>query len=147
MSADAARPAGGGPARSARLDELAGERWESGLEWRPVRHQLGIEAFGAGAWLGDRGVELIEEHTELVENADEHEELYLVVSGRATFTVAGEAIDAPAGTFVAVPDPAASRRAVAEEDGTAIFAVGAPRGRPYELSPWERKRLERRDPA
>lgn len=131
-------------ARVAALGELVGERWDNGLEWRPVRHHLGIEAFGAGAWLGDRGVELIEEHTEQVEGADDHEELYLVIRGRATFTVAGEEIDAPAGTFVAVPDPAVSRKAVAEEDGTAILAVGAPRGRAYEVSPWERKRLSRR---
>ena len=129
-------------ARVAALDELTGERWEGyDHEWRPVRHQLGIEAFGAGAWLGDRGVELIEEHTELGEDADEHEELYLVVRGRASFTVAGEAIDAPAGTFVAVPDPGVTRRAVAEEDGTAILAVGAPKGRAYTVSPWERRRL------
>ena len=128
-------------ARSATLDDLPGERWEGGIEWRPVRHHLGIGAFGAGVWLGDAGVELIEEHTELVENADEHEELYLVVRGRATFTVEGETIEAPAGTFVAVPDPAASRRAVAEEDGTVVYAVGAPRGRAYEISRWERNRL------
>jgi hypothetical protein len=130
----------GGAARVAALDDLTGERWD-GLEWRPVRHQLGIEAFGAGVWLGDRGVELIEEHTERVENADEHEELYLVVRGRATFTVEGEAIDAPAGTFLGVPDPGATRKAVAHEDGTAILAIGSPRGRAYEVSPWERKRL------
>jgi hypothetical protein len=126
--------------RAASIDDLPGERWDS-LEWRPVRHHLGIEAFGAGVWLGDAGVELIEEHTELVENADEHEELYLVVRGRATFTVAGEAVDAPAGTFMSVPDPGAERKAVAEEDDTAILAIGAPRGRAYEVSRWERKRL------
>ena len=61
--------------------------------------------------------------------------------GRATFTVAGETIDAPAGTFVSVPDPGVERKAVAAEDGTAIFAVGAPRGRAYEVSPWERRRV------
>jgi hypothetical protein len=131
-----------GSARVASLDDLTGERWDNGLEWRPVRHQLGIGAFGAGVWLGDRGIELIEEHTERAESADEHEELYLVVRGRATFTVEGEAIDAPAGTFVAVADPGATRRAVAEEDGTAILAVGAPRGRAYEISRWERNHLE-----
>ena len=125
----------------ARIDEVPGQRWDNGLEWRPVRHHLGIGAFGAGTWHGDAGIELIEEHTEQVEGADEHEELYLVVRGRARFTVAGEEIDAPAGTLVAVPDPAASRRAVAEEDGTAILAIGAPRGRAYEVSPWERKHL------
>ena len=128
-------------ARVAALDELAGEQWGNGIEWRPVRHHLGIEAFGAGAWLGDAGVEVIEEHTEEVENADGHEELYLVMRGRARFTVGGDEIDAPAGTFVAVPDPAAARKAWALEDGTAILAVGAPRGRAYEVAPWERRRL------
>jgi hypothetical protein len=127
--------------RSARIDDVPGERWGEGLEWRPVRHHLGIGAFGAGTWHGTAGAELIEEHTELDENTDGHEELYLVVSGHATFTVASETIDAPAGTLVAITDPALRRRAVAAADGTTILAVGAPRGRPYEVSPWERRRV------
>jgi mannose-6-phosphate isomerase-like protein (cupin superfamily) len=127
----------------AHIDELAGERWDNGLVWRPVRHHLGIGAFGAGTWHGDAGVELIEEHTEQVDNADEHEELYLVIRGCARFTVDGEEFDARAGTLVGVPDPAVSRKAVATEDDTAILAIGAPRGRAYEVSPWERRRLER----
>jgi hypothetical protein len=128
--------------RTAGIDDVPGERWDNGLTWRPVRHHLGIGAFGAGSWHGDAGVELIEEHTEQVEGADEHEELYLVVRGRAMFTVDAEEIDAPAGTLVGVPDPAVSRRAVAAEDDTAILAIGAPRGRAYEVSPWERRHLE-----
>ena len=128
-------------ARHARVDDIPAERWSSGLDWRPVRHHLGITAFGAGTWHGDAGGELIEEHTEQVEGADEHEELYLVFRGRATFTVDGEEIDAPAGTLVSVPDPSVTRKAVAQEDGTAILAIGAPKGRPYEISPWERKHL------
>jgi quercetin dioxygenase-like cupin family protein len=130
-------------ARHARVDDIPAERWGDGLDWRPVRHHLGIEAFGAGSWHGDAGAELIEEHTERDENADAHEELYLVYRGRATFTVAGEEIDAPAGTLVAVPDPSVVRKAVAAEDGTAILAVGAPKGRPYEISAWERNHLAR----
>lgn len=133
-------------ARVARVEDVPAERWESGLDWRPVRHHLGIGAFGAGTWHGDAGGELIEEHTELAEGADAHEELYLVIGGRATFTVAGEEVDAPAGTFVAVADPAVSRRAVAREDGTAILAIGAPRGRAYEVSPWERRHLAEQNP-
>ena len=129
--------------RHAHVDELEAERWGTGLLWRPVRHQLGIEAFGAGSWHGDAGTELIEEHTERDENTDEHEELYLVFRGRATFTAGGEAIDAPAGTLVAVSDPAVRRKAVAVEDGTAILAGGAPRGRAYEVSAWERRDLGR----
>ena len=126
-------------ARSAKIDDVPGVRWGEGLEWRPVRRHLGIGAFGAGTWHGDAGAELIEDHTELDENTDGHEELYLVVTGSATFTVAGETIEAPAGTFVAVSDPATRRKAVAGEDGTAILAVGAPPGRAYEVSPWERR--------
>lgn len=128
-------------ARHARIEDIPADRWASGLDWRPVRHHLGIEAFGVGSWHGDAGGELIEEHTELDENADGHEELYLVFRGRATFTIGGEEIDAPAGTLVAVPDPAVRRKAVAVEDATAILAIGAPKGRAYEVSPWERKHL------
>jgi mannose-6-phosphate isomerase-like protein (cupin superfamily) len=130
--------------RSARLEELPGERWGEGLEWRAVRHHLGIGAFGAGTWHGEAGAELIEDHTELDENTDGHEELYLVVNGRATFTVADDTIEAPAGTLVAITDPAVRRRAVAGEDGTTILAVGAPLGRAYEVSPWERRHLNER---
>jgi hypothetical protein len=127
--------------RAIRIDEVRPGPMDGDLEWRPVRHHLGIEAFGAGVWAGDAGVEVIEEHTELVENADGHEELYLVFSGMATFTVGGDSIDAPAGTLVAVTDPGLMRKAVAGEDGTAILAVGAPRGRAYEVSPWELRRI------
>ena len=56
-----------------------------------------------------------------------HEELYFVLSGRATFTVDGERVDAPAGSLVFVKDPAMRRGAVADEAGTKILAIG---GRP-----------------
>ena len=55
--------------------------------------------------------------------------------------MAGETVEAPAGTLVAVTDPGIRRRAVADEDGTTILAVGAPRGRAYSVTPWERKHL------
>src|ERR1700712_2499598 len=93
--------------------------------WKPVRHSLGIGAFGVNAWLGGAaGDEVIEEHDELGDDGGQ-EELYFVSAGRATFTVAGERVDAPAGTIVAVTDPALVRAAVAEEPGTVVLAVGA----------------------
>jgi hypothetical protein len=55
-----------------------------------------------------------------------HEEVYVVLRGRATFTLDGEALDAPAGTFVRV-EPGVHRHAVAAEPGTAVLALG---GRP-----------------
>ena len=60
-------------------------------------------------------------------------------SGRATFTVNGDEIDAPAGTFVFVRDPAAKRKAVAEEAGTTIVVAGGKPGEAFTPSVWERQ--------
>ncbi len=67
-----------------------------------------------------------------------HEELYFVVSGHAMFTINGDEVDAPAGTFVFVRDPGAKRKAVAKEAGTTVLAAGGPRGEAHELGDWER---------
>ena len=60
-----------------------------------------------------------------------------MIRGRATFTLDGEEVDAPAGTIVHLPDPAVRRSAVAEEPGTAVLAVGAKPGEAFQPSPWE----------
>src|SRR5262249_24688239 len=71
--------------------------------WSPIRKRLGIQAFGVNARTArEAGGRVIPEHDEAPSG---HEELYVVVSGRATFTVGGEEIDAPGGTLVFVPDP------------------------------------------
>jgi tetratricopeptide (TPR) repeat protein len=107
------------------------------LQWRPVRRTLGIEAFGVNAYTADAGELVIEEHDETGAGAGHHEELYAVVTGRATFTVAGEIVDAPAGTLVFLDDPKESRAARALEDGTTVLAIGGTRDRPFAVSPWE----------
>jgi Cupin domain len=100
---------------------------------RPVRHHFGITAFGVNAWTGhNAGDRMINEH----EEDEGHEELYLVLQGRATFELDGERRDAPAGTFVAVP-PAVKRTAFAEEPGTTILSVGGTVGKPYDPVGWE----------
>jgi hypothetical protein len=60
-----------------------------------------------------------------------------VMSGHAVFSVDGETVDAPAGTLVFVRDPSLIRSARATVDGTAILAIGARPGVPYEISRWE----------
>ena len=56
-----------------------------------IRSVLGIESFGINAWRAtEAGQEIIGEHDELGSGAGGHEELYFVLSGRATFTVDGE---------------------------------------------------------
>ena len=125
---------------TATLDELPVLGAEDPPAWRPVRHELGLEAFGVNAWLGgDAGSEVIEDHDELGDGGQE--ELYFVVSGRATFTVDGDRVDAPAGTLLAVSDPALRRAAVADEPATVVLVVGGFRGRGFSPSGWELRRL------
>jgi hypothetical protein len=119
----------------AHLDDLA--RFpvdEEGLVWRPVRRRLGIQAFGTNAYTAEKaGDRVVEEHRE-AQNG--HEELYFVVSGRATFTLEDEEHDVPAGTFVFCR-PGTKRGAVAAEAGTTVLAMGARPGVPHEVSGWE----------
>jgi tetratricopeptide (TPR) repeat protein len=124
--------------KAVRLEELDSIPLFEGLVWHPVRRRLGIRAFGMNAYTSERpGETVVEEHDETGGGAGGHEEVYLVLSGRATFTVGRETQDAPAGTFVFVSDPALKRRAVAEEEGTVVLAVGGEPGRAYEVSAWE----------
>lgn len=105
--------------------------------WFPIRQHFGVRAFGVNAWGGDEGQELIGEHDELGPSAQQHEELYVVLSGHATFTVDGDEVDVPAGTMVFVPDPASKRRAIAKEDGTTVLVAGAKPGEPFAVGVWE----------
>ncbi|MGZ4315490.1 MAG: TPR end-of-group domain-containing protein [Gaiellaceae bacterium] len=101
--------------------------------WAPLRAQLGAQAFGINAWTKDAGEPLVGEHSE---QRSGHEELYLVIAGRATFTVDGEERDAPPGTAVLVA-PSEQRSAVAVEDGTTILVVGGRAGAVYRPRSWE----------
>lgn len=107
------------------------------LHWRPLRRTLGIEAFGVNAYTADAGDLVVEEHDETGAGAGHHEELYVIVTGRATFTVDGEEIDAPVGTCVFLDDPNERRGARAVEDGTTVLAIGGERGAAFKVSPWE----------
>lgn len=113
------------------LDSDPGE-----AEWKAVRHYFGITSFGTNAYVArEEGEQVVGMHTEV---DTDHEELFFVASGLATFTVDGEEVDAPAGTFVFVRDPAAERGAVAREAGTTVLAFGASPGA-FTVSAWERK--------
>jgi hypothetical protein len=109
-------------------------------EFHLVRRHFDVRAFGVNAATGDAGDEMIEPHHEAddeVSHTNGHEELYVVMSGHALFTVDGDEIDAPAGTVVFVRDPSLIRAARATADQTAIFMVGGPVGVPFAVSRWE----------
>jgi mannose-6-phosphate isomerase-like protein (cupin superfamily) len=118
----------------ARLDELETLPGPGTLRWTPIRRRFGLSAFGINAYsAAEAGRDVVEEHTEQTYG---HEEVYVVVAGRATFTLADETVDAPPGTIVVIRDPKTKRYAVAAEPGTTVLAVG---GRPgaHDPSAWE----------
>ena len=119
--------------RAATIDELQDIAYRQGTHMRPVRHHLGITAFGTNAWTAaNAGDRLVPEHQE-----DEgNEELYVVLRGHARFEVDGDTVDAPAGTLVFVR-PEGHRTAFAEEAGTTVLAIGSTVGQPYETAGWE----------
>jgi mannose-6-phosphate isomerase-like protein (cupin superfamily) len=127
------------PYEVVRLDDL--DRipvGEHGLMWRPVRRRLGIEAFGVNAYSTDEaGQEVVEHHDETGTGAGRHEELYVVVRGRARFTLDEEEVDAPAGTCVFVRERSVKRGAHAVEPGTTVLALGGKPGEVFQVSPWE----------
>jgi hypothetical protein len=116
----------------ASLDEMAGSEIDGRVRL-DVGHHFGIKAFGTSAVRSIDGGVVIREHDETgfrIGQSDQ-EELYVVVAGRATFTVDGEQVDAPSGTVVFVRDPAATRSAVAEEPGTTVLAIGGKPGEAF----------------
>ena len=101
--------------------------------WRPVRRRFGITAFGTNAYSAEKaGQRVLEEHSE----PDGHEEMYVVLRGRATFMLGDDEVDAGPGTLVFVR-PGTRRGAIAAEDRTFLLAVGAKPGVVFEPSLWE----------
>lgn len=120
---------------SLRIDEIPPITVAGDLHWRPVRRTLGIEAFGMNAYTAEKaGEDVVERHTE---GSLGHEEVYVVLAGRATFELDGETLDAPAGTLVFLRDPTVRRYASAAEAGTTVLAVGGKPGEAYTPSAWE----------
>ena len=119
--------------RIAIIDDLQDIPYRQDTHMRPVRHHLGISAFGTNAWTAvNEGDRLLPEHRE-----DEGtEELYVVLRGRARFEIDGDTVDAPAGTLVFVGHES-NRTAFAEEAGTTVLAIGSTVGQPYEVGGWE----------
>jgi mannose-6-phosphate isomerase-like protein (cupin superfamily) len=120
----------------AHIDDMPFEEGSSpGTEWKPVRRIFSIGSFGTAlARATNAGDTLTHDHDEVEAR---HEELFLIVSGHATYRVDGKEIDAPAGTFLYVPDPATMRGAVALEAGTTMFVVGAEPGAAFTPSDWD----------
>ena len=132
------------PPRIIALDDIEHLPGPGTLTWLPVRAALGLNAFGTNAYVAGRaGDDVVEPHTE----SKDHQELYFVTRGHARFTIDGAEHDAPAGTYVFIPDPASHRHAVALEAGTTVLSFGGPPT--FTPSAWEwtfRAAAQRADP-
>jgi len=102
-----------------------------GQKLLPIQRITNFRAAGMNGWIGDASEPLVPEHAEDSDN----EELYVVVQGRATFTVDGGSFDAPAGTLVHAL-PGELRSAKSEEPRTIVAAIGATIGRPFDNPGW-----------
>jgi hypothetical protein len=131
--------------RAVALEDVEAVPWQgTELIWRPLRHALNTRIAGMAAYTADRvGQEVVEGHVEAADGRG-HEEVYVVLRGCARFTLDGEQLDAPKGTFVCVA-PAVHRRAVATKPQTAVLALGGPPTFEPSASEWiERARAHAR---
>jgi tetratricopeptide (TPR) repeat protein len=119
----------------AHVDDLDAIEMDDGFVWRPVRRRFGIRAFGVNAYSPrEAGAQVVEEHTEAQLG---HEEMYVVLRGRARFTLDGSEHELGPGELVFVSDPAVRRGAIGLTDDTVVLALGGKPGAPHETSAWE----------
>lgn len=119
----------------AHIDELDRIEMPDGFVWRPIRRHFDIRAFGVNAYSALQvGGQIVEEHAETQLG---HEEIYLVLRGRARFTVDGNEHELAAGQLVFVRDPQLRRGAVALEQDTVVLALGGKPGAAHVVSAWE----------
>ena len=104
------------------------------LKWLPVRHELGVGAFGTNAYVAENaGDDVVEPHTE--QGPATRSSTSSPAAPRRSRSTA-RTVEAPAGTYVFLPDPAVNRHAVADEAGPGV-SFGGWRGRAFEVSGWE----------
>jgi tetratricopeptide (TPR) repeat protein len=119
----------------AHIDELDRIEMADGFVWRPIRRHFDIRAFGVNAYSAlEVGGQIVEEHAETVLG---HEEIYLVLRGRARFTIEADVHELAAGQLVFVRDPQLRRGAVALEEDTVVLALGGKPGEAHVVSAWE----------
>jgi hypothetical protein len=80
--------------QAVRIDDLEAIPWPGAqTTWRPLRAAIGARIVGIGAYTAERaGQDVVEPHRDA--DGMGHEEVYVVLRGRATFTLDGSELDA-----------------------------------------------------
>jgi len=118
--------------RVVRLADVPEKEIPSG-RWQQLNEPLGVRAFGVNAVAMEPGDGADMTHDE----ADcGHQEMYVVVAGRARFRLGDEEVEAGPGDVVSVPDPAETRNYWAVEPGTRIVCIGAAPGPDHPYGEW-----------
>lgn len=121
----------------AHIDDLDRIPVVDGIVYRPIRRPLGVTAFGANAYTAEKpGEHVIEPHDETSPGSAKHEEMYVVLTGHASFKVGDEDLDAPVGTLVVVA-PGTHREATATAEDTTVLVIGGAPGSAGPISPFE----------
>jgi len=118
--------------RMLRLSEVP-EIPNSAGRWQPLNGPLGITNFGVNGVVMDPGEDADIAHDE---QDSDHQEVYVVVAGRAAFRLGDDEVEAGPGDVVAVADPAETRDYRALEPGTRIVCFGAPAGTEHPYGEW-----------
>src|SRR5829696_687307 len=112
------------PYRTLRIADV-GPLSVEGLRWHPLRHALDVRGFGLNAYSAAApGDELIEDHVE-GDASGGHEELYVVLQGRARFTIDGEEVLSrpAASSSCPTPPPVGTRSATPRTRWSSPLAV------------------------
>jgi quercetin dioxygenase-like cupin family protein len=91
--------------------------------WQPLNGALGVRSVGINAIVMEPGEHFDIEHDE---SESGHQEVYVVVAGRAAFRIGDEEVEAEPGMVVSAPDPAVVRSYRALEPETRVVCVGGP---------------------
>ena len=101
--------------------------------WQALNTLLGVTTLGVNAVSIEPGEDIGIEHDEV---ESRHQEVYVVVAGRAGFRLGGEEVEAGPGDVVAVVDPHEVRDYWALEPGTRIICFGAGPGAEGPFGEW-----------
>ena len=96
--------------------------------FRRVRAGLGVSSFGVAVMDFPPGFTRYPEHNH---GPDGQEEVYTVLAGSATLTVAGSDYELEAGVFARV-GPQEARKISTGDEGARVLAIGASPGKIYE---------------